>query len=68
MNKWRLFKTPLNVLPKNVDGRLFFSATLLQKFCINEGDIGEPYDVVKDQLLPDAHYQQTRVNSVKGYS
>ena len=67
VNKWRLFKSPLNVHTKNV-GKLFYSATLLHNFCINEGDIGEPFDPDKDRPLPDEYYQEECVRSVKGYS
>ena len=67
MNKLRLFKAPLTVLPKNV-GRLFFSATILHNYCINEGDIGEPFDPDKDRPLPDEYYQEECVRSARGYS
>ncbi len=38
VNKWGIFKRPLQVNLKNV-GKVFMCATRLHIFCINEGDI-----------------------------
>jgi hypothetical protein len=37
VNKWRIFKHPLQVKFKNI-GKVFICATILHNFCINEGD------------------------------
>jgi DDE superfamily endonuclease len=37
VNKWRIFKHPLQVKLKNV-GKVFICATILHNYCINEGE------------------------------
>ena len=53
---------------KNV-GKLFYCATILHNFCINQGDVErEPYDPEKDRPLPPEYYEQPRMQSARGYS
>ena len=67
VNKFRLFRSPLTVHIKNV-AKMFYCATLLHNFCINEKEVCEPFDPNKDRPLPEAYYDQPQVETVRGTS